>query len=319
MRKGLVHLLALSLVCAFGFPLAGAVSAQTVNPLERGYRTGYSDGYVAGYRDTVDHAQYDFKNNPDFRKADRAYIPAYGPVEDFRDGYQQGFSVGYDDGFQSRGFNSTIPKNIARKGTIDDDDTNSSSSSGSSTSGGGITASSIPKNTVLLVELLDELSSERSQKGDRFQARIMEPAEFEGAIIEGHVERVQRPGKVSGTAQLQLAFDTIRVDTGADMELKAQVVEVVPLNPGDKVETADSEGGIKGRASKTKDAVKVGFGTAVGAIIGAIAGGGKGAAIGAAIGGGATGASVLSSRGSDIKLDRGQQLRIRTTASARLN
>ena len=50
----------------------------------------------------------------------------------------------------------------------------------------------------------------------------------------------------------------------------------------------------------------------IGAIIGAIAGGGKGAAIGAVIGGGVGTGGVMTQRGKDIRLEPGQQLRIRT-------
>ena len=51
----------------------------------------------------------------------------------------------------------------------------------------------------------------------------------------------------------------------------------------------------------------------IGAIIGTIAGGGKGAAIGAIIGGGAGTAGVMTQRGKDVRLERGQQLKIRTS------
>ena len=46
--------------------------------------------------------------------------------------------------------------------------------------------------------------------------------------------------------------------------------------------------------------------------IGAIVGGGKGAAIGAAIGASVGTAGVLTTRGKELRLDRGQQLKIRT-------
>jgi hypothetical protein len=75
----------------------------------------------------------------------------------------------------------------------------------------------------------------------------------------------------------------------------------------------DSEGGVKGRDSTKDDAAKVGAASGIGAIIGAIAGGGKGAAIGAIIGGGAGTAGVMTQRGKDIRLERGQQLKIRTS------
>ena len=58
---------------------------------------------------------------------------------------------------------------------------------------------------------------------------------------------------------------------------------------------------------------KVGAASGIGAIIGAIAGGGKGAAIGAVIGGGAGTAGVMTQRGKDIRLERGQHLKIRTS------
>ena len=51
----------------------------------------------------------------------------------------------------------------------------------------------------------------------------------------------------------------------------------------------------------------------IGAIIGAIAGGGKGAAIGAIIGGGAGAAGTMTQRGKDIRLERGQRIKIRTS------
>ena len=77
----------------------------------------------------------------------------------------------------------------------------------------------------------------------------------------------------------------------------------------------DTEGGVKGRDSTKDDAAKVGAASGIGAIIGAIAGGGKGAAIGAIIGGGAGTAGVMTQRGKDIRLDRGQHMKIRTSTN----
>ena len=69
--------------------------------------------------------------------------------------------------------------------------------------------------------------------------------------------------------------------------------------------------GVRGRDTTKEDVAKVGGAAGVGAIIGAIAGGGKGAVIGAVIGGGAATGGVMSQRGKDIRLEPGQQLRIR--------
>src|ERR671917_472800 len=74
-------------------PLAVLSAQDSTSALERGWRTGYSDGYQAGYGDSVDNAQRDFRSKEDYQRGDRAYVATYGPVEDYRDGYQQGFEI----------------------------------------------------------------------------------------------------------------------------------------------------------------------------------------------------------------------------------
>ena len=164
------------------------------------------------------------------------------------------------------------------------------------------------------VELLTNLSTEASQEGDRFQARVVEPSEFEGAIVDGRVRRVKRPGKVKGSSELQLSFEQIRMDNRF-ANLNAQVIEVVYTpGTGADIGEVDPEGGVRGKDDSKRDVVKIGTSSAIGAIIGAIAGGGKGAAIGAAIGGAIGTGGVLSQRGKDVRLSQGQQLRIRTNS-----
>jgi hypothetical protein len=302
---------------------------QSVGALERGYRTGYSDGYQAGYRDTADQAARDYRNKDEYQKADRAYATSYGALEDYRDGYQQGFEAGYDAGYERRGFNSTIPANISRRGTVDTQSggvsvssssspsyPNNSGSSSSSSPVNTANVSYIPADTELRVELLTNLSTDATQRGDRFDARVIEPAEYQGAMIEGHVTRVKRAGKIKGNSELQLAFDKISLNNRWT-EFKAQVVEVVDNGVGDGDGEVDEEGGIKGKDKTKDDVAKVGASAGVGAIIGAIFGGGKGAAIGAAIGGAVGTGGVLTSRGKDIRLNHGQHLRIRTSSEAR--
>jgi len=315
---------------------------QSTSALERGYRTGYSDGYQAGFRDSSDRADRNYRNKEEYQRADRAYVDTYGTLEDYRDGYQQGFEVGYDAGYARRGFDSTVPTPISRRGVvdvsgqIDDDPQNSSSSSsgsvsgrrtGSSSSGGVVTTTgsgrttsggsiTIQPNTVMLIELLTNLSTDASQKGDHFEARVLEPREYDGAMLRGVVSRVKRSGRVRGSSEIQLAFEQISLN-GRWSNFEAQVIEVVAQN-GTGVGDVDDEGGVRGTGSTRDDVTKIGAATAIGAIIGAIAGGGKGAAIGAAIGAGIGTGGAISSRGSDIRLPAGQQLRIRTSNYTRI-
>jgi hypothetical protein len=166
--------------------------------------------------------------------------------------------------------------------------------------------------------LESSLSTDASQRGDRFQARVIEPREFAGAMVDGRVTLVKRAGKVKGTSELQLAFDAIHFPDGRTTALKADVVELIDMGNRDDAGTVDSEGGVKGRSSTKDDVSRVGASTGIGAIIGAVVGGGKGAAIGAAIGAGVGTGSVFTKRGQDVRLARGQQMKIRTATETRV-
>jgi hypothetical protein len=304
--------------------------------LERGYRTGYSDGYSAGSRDVTDRAARDYQSKEEYQRGDRSYNEAWGTAEDYRDGYQQGFEVGYTAGYDRRLFNSSIPTGLTRREKSIDigptmENNNSPSSSPRSSdpssndpqnnsSGQGqssVGPLTIPQDSILVIELESSLSTEASQPGDRFQARVVDPREFAGAIIEGRVTRLKRPGKVKGTAELQLSFETIRMNNHTS-GFRAEVISLVGTGNRDEAGTVDSEGGVKGKSSTKDNVSKIGASTGIGAAIGALLGGGKGAAIGAAIGGTVGTASVLKSDGKDLRLERGQQLRIRTSTETRV-
>ena len=308
-------------ICVSGLLAIIPAAAQGSTALERGYRTGYSDGYTAGYRDVAQQAARDYKNKEDYQSADRSYNDVWGPIEDYRDGYQQGFETGYNAGYERQQFNSSLPAGLHKRGgtqgnsvpveaTVQTPSTNDTQTEPDNTVAptGSI---AIPRNTILALELLTPVSTDTSQRGDRLQARVIEPAQYAGYMVEGRVSQVRRPGKVKGVAELQLAFDQIRSNDNRSATLHAELIEVTPMG-GESTEI-DSEGGVKGRDSTKDDAAKVGAASGVGAIIGLIAGGGKGAAIGAIIGGGAGTAGVMTQRGKDIRLERGQHLKIRTS------
>jgi hypothetical protein len=314
---------------------ASALQGQTTTQstaLERGYRTGYSDGYNAGYGDVANHAARDYQNKEEYQRGDRNYSEAWGTAETYRDGYQQGFEKGYGAGYDRRLFDSSIPAGLTARGTVDSGpanvpsnspDNNTTSSNNTASPNNTVQSSPvggplyIPRNTVLTIELDSPLSTDVSQRGDPFQARVIAPQEYQGAIVEGRVTNVKRAGKVKGTAELQLSFESLRMDNRT-VSFHADVIEVVDMGNRDGGATVDSEGGVRGRSSTKDDISKVGASTGIGAIIGAVVGGGKGAAIGAAIGGTMGTGSVLSKRGKDVRLDRGQQLKIRAATEARI-
>jgi hypothetical protein len=312
-------------ICVSGLLAIVPAGAQGTTALERGYRTGYSDGYTAGYSDVSSNAPRNYQNKEDYQKADRSFNDVWGPIEDYRDGYQQGFEAGYTAGYERQQFNSSLPAGLHRRGASagnasagnagpataevnpqpnnDPVDVNASTAPNSSLA--------IPRNTILALELLTPVSTDASQRGDRLEAKVFEPAQYAGFIVEGRVSQVKRPGKVKGVAELQLSFDQIRSPDNRSATLHAELIEITPIGSSDP--QIDSEGGVKGQDSTKDDAAKVGATSGIGAIIGAIAGGGKGAAIGAIIGGGAGTAGVMTQRGKDIRLEHGQHIKIRTS------
>ena len=318
-----LSLVVLLSICVTGLLAIVPAGAQGSTALERGYRTGYSDGYNAGFKDVADGAARNYQNKQDYQKADRSYHDVWGPVEDYRDGYQQGFETGYSAGYDKQQFNSSLPAGLRRRGTNSEAaevingpvnvqvPANTDDADNADKNVGQTGSLAIPRNTILALELLTPLSTDASLRGDRIQAKVIEPVEYSGYIVEGRVAEVRRPGKVKGVAELQLAFDQIRSPDNRTATLHAELLEVTPMG-GENTEI-DSEGGVKGPDSRKDDAAKVGAASGIGAIIGAIAGGGKGAAIGAIIGGGAGTAGVMTQRGKDIRLERGQQLKIRTS------
>jgi hypothetical protein len=191
-------------------------------------------------------------------------------------------------------------------------------------SGGGYTAGTstttsgdfvIPNGTTLIATLNNELSTQRSQDNERFTLTVREPAQFEGATIEGYVSNINRSGRVSGRSELTFNFDRIRLRDGSSYNF-AGFVEGVRTSSGETVRV-DNEGTVRDDSQTSRTVQRAAIGTAVGAIIGAIAGGGKGAAIGAVLGGGAGAGSVYVQGRDDLLLTTGTELTVRASAPNR--
>ena len=115
-----------------------------------------------------------------------------------------------------------------------------------------------------------------------------------GSELYGTVTAVRRPGKVKGRSDIALRLTTL-----------------VPRGTDDRYRVDTGRISRTGRATKKKDAMKIGIPAAGGAAVGAIIGGKKGALIGAGAGGGAGTAVVLSTRGEDVAIGRGAPFTVR--------
>ncbi len=170
----------------------------------------------------------------------------------------------------------------------------------------------IPTDTELILELIDEIGTETSKEGDKFTARIVSPMEMNGAIIEGRISKIQKPGRIKRRSEMLLSFDRIVLTEGRWSNFNAILTEVLPVK-NDNVKRVDTEGTVEGKSSIKDDSVKVGAATGTGALIGVIAGGPVGAAVGAGVGAAFGVGAVVVERGKHIRLNKSQQLRIRST------
>jgi outer membrane lipoprotein SlyB len=167
----------------------------------------------------------------------------------------------------------------------------------------------IPSGTQLNLRLTSRIDSKQNRPGDRFTAEVTTPGPYEGAVVEGHIDKLNQSGKVSGRTEMALAFDSIQLRDGRTADLTASLERIVE---SETVKTVDEEGNVK-TGSRTKDSQTRGaIGGAAGAIIGGIAGGVKGAVLGAVIGGAAGVGTVYIEGNKELILDPGTEMVIRT-------
>ncbi|MGH9832851.1 MAG: hypothetical protein ACREBD_05075 [Blastocatellia bacterium] len=181
---------------------------------------------------------------------------------------------------------------------------------------GGIGSSGsfvVPNGTQLVAELNNDLNTKAAREGDRFTLIVRSPGQYEGAVIEGVVTKVDRSGRLTGHPEMAFDFDRIRLRDGRTYDFKGYMESI--RTPDGKNVRIDNEGSVKDAGSQTgRTVTRTGIGAAVGAVIGAIAGGGSGAAIGAAIGAGTGAGSVLIQGRDDLELSRGTQMMIVSSA-----
>ena len=144
----------------------------------------------------------------------------------------------------------------------------------------------LPEGTPLVVRTTTALSTKTQQPGQTFTAHLEEPVVHggreiapKGAEVEGTIVGADKGGRVDGRASLAVQLTRLHMAGGQVLEISTSTIT------------------HEAKATKGKDAAKIGIGSGIGAAVGAIAGGGKGAAIGAAAGAGGGTGVVLATRG----------------------
>ena len=109
---------------------------------------------------------------------------------------------------------------------------------------------SIPAGTMLHCRMTQTLTTKLNYQGDTFSARVSEPVRVNGqdfipvgAIVEGRVVRLARPGRIVGVAEMRLTAERITFPDGRSFPLDAHLMTVYGA---EKAKVVGSEGTIKG-------------------------------------------------------------------------
>jgi hypothetical protein len=143
----------------------------------------------------------------------------------------------------------------------------------------------LPEGAQLAVRTASTLSTNGQEAGQTFTAYLTQPLTQngqeivpQGAEVEGRIVDADKGGRVKDRASISVQLTRLHTASGA-------------------IDISTSTITREAKATKTKDAAKIGIGSGIGAALGAVFGGGKGAAIGAAAGAGAGTGVVLTTHG----------------------
>jgi hypothetical protein len=158
----------------------------------------------------------------------------------------------------------------------------------------------IPAGTTLRLRVDRAFGSDISRIEDPVSATLLRAITVNGrtalprgSVASGYVADAARPGKVKGRGRVAVRFTRIAPGEGNRYTMRTSSWAAVAP------------------ATKKKDALTIGLPAAGGAVIGALVKGKKGAGIGALAGGGAGTAVVLTTRGKNVRVNRGATLAVR--------
>lgn len=172
----------------------------------------------------------------------------------------------------------------------------------------------VPAGTEVPLLLKSAIDTKNTRVGDGVYCQTAFPVVVDnvivipaGAYVKGEVVRSQRAGRVKGRAQVQFKFNTIIFPNGYTVDMPGTIHH----DSGSTNAGVDNEGVIKADSQKGKDAKTIGEGAGIGAAGGSIITGSRAGALGGAgIGGLAGLATVLLTRGQDVRIEPGTSLKM---------
>jgi hypothetical protein len=179
-----------------------------------------------------------------------------------------------------------------------------------------VLATEIPSGSHMLLRLENSVNTKTAREGDYVYLRTASPIVVNNRIIvpaqsyvQGVVSHTKQSGRVKGRAELSIRLETLTLPAGTVYKISPRLASVDSENTGQQVEGKENE--IKQGGTKLKDAGRIAILAGTGAAIGGLADRSVSAAgIGAGAGGAVGLATVLLTRGSEVRLNRGATLDI---------
>jgi hypothetical protein len=179
---------------------------------------------------------------------------------------------------------------------------------------GSLKQVTVPAGTEVPLLLKSAIDTKNTRIGDGVYCQTAFPVVVDnvivipaGTYVKGEVVRSQRAGRIKGRAEVLFRFNTIIFSNGYTVDMPGTIHH----DSGSANASVDEEGVIKADSQKGKDAKTIGTGAGVGAAGGGIITGTRAGALGGAgIGGLAGLATVLLTRGQDLRIEPGTSLKM---------
>jgi hypothetical protein len=177
-----------------------------------------------------------------------------------------------------------------------------------------VSAAEIPKNTHVLLRMVNSISTRTAQEGAQVYMQTASPIADGGQIIvpvgsyvQGTILISKRSGKVSGRAQLAIRLDILTLPGGKTLKFSPHLSSIDDGESTQKV--VNDEGLVQQGSTVGKDVERIAILAGTGAGLGALVdrtwtGAGIGGAAGSAVGL----ATTLLTRGREVELRQGSSL-----------
>lgn len=162
------------------------------------------------------------------------------------------------------------------------------------------------QSIMIRARLLSPISTKTSKAGDKFTLNVLFPPQYTNGVIEGHIVKSKRSGKIHGKSTLRLGFDSLTI-RNRTIPIRGEL-RAVKNSKG--VANVDDEGRAIGHSSRARNVLILLGLTAAGAAAGQATGGRRGAELGGAAGAALAAGIVLSTRGHDLEFVPGSEFTI---------